>query len=143
MSTSRISWPRATSSARRSVSDGVAAVTNSFILLVEEVNQPPAFGALTNAVIPELVAYSQAILVTDADLPQQTLSLRLVTAPTGARLEGGNSVWTPDEAQGPSTNVVLKQVIATSIPGGRWIGFRASVFSRGPVSGQGIPPELP
>jgi hypothetical protein len=86
---------------------------------------------------------SQAILVTDADLPQQTLSLRLVTAPTGARLEGGNFVWPPDEAQGPSTNTVLKQVIATSSPGGRWIGFRASVFSRGSVSGQGIPPELP
>ena len=80
---------------RVSVSDGVSVVTNSFVLLVEEVNQPPAFGALTNAVIPELVAYSQAILVTDADLPQQTLSLRLVTAPTGARLEGGNFVWPP------------------------------------------------
>ena len=91
---------------RVSVSDGVSVVTNSFVLLVEEVHQPPAFGALTNAVIPELVAYSQAILVTDADLPQQTLSLRLVTAPTEARLEGGNFVWTPDEAQGPSTNVV-------------------------------------
>lgn len=91
---------------RVAVSDGTLAVTNAFTLLVEEVNQPPVFKGLTNAVIPEMVAYSQAMTVNDADIPQQTLNLRLVTAPDGARLVDGRFVWTPTEAQGPATHVV-------------------------------------
>ena len=91
---------------RVSVSDGVTVVTNGFLLVVNEVNQLPVFAAPTNAVIPESVAYSQVLRALDPDLPAQTLTFRLVSAPSGARIAGDTFTWTPAEAQGPSTNVV-------------------------------------
>jgi hypothetical protein len=88
------------------VSDGVTAVTNGFTLLVEEANQAPIFAGLTNAVVAELVTYTQGIRVSDADLPAQTLNLRLVVGPAGAQIVGTNFIWTPTEAQGPSAQIV-------------------------------------
>ena len=91
---------------RVSVSDGVTAVTNGFTVLVEEANQAPIFAGLTNAVVAELVTYTQGIRVSDADLPAQTLNLRLVVGPAGAQIVGTNFIWTPTEAQGPSAQIV-------------------------------------
>ncbi len=91
---------------RVAVSDGVTAETNTFTLVVQESNTAPVFRGLTNAVIAELSEYAQSIGVADDDLPAQTLSLRLVAGPVGARIVGTQFVWTPTEAQGPSTNVV-------------------------------------
>ena len=91
---------------RVSVSDGVTVVTNGFTLLVEETNQAPVFAGLTNAVVAELVTYTQGIRVSDADLPAQMLNLRLVVGPAGAQIVGTNFIWTPTEAQGPSAQIV-------------------------------------
>ncbi|MBX3733312.1 MAG: PQQ-binding-like beta-propeller repeat protein [Verrucomicrobiae bacterium] len=52
-----------------------------------------------------------AIRVSDPDLPQQTLTLELLSAPEGMVLTPTRAlIWTPTEAQGPSTNVVVLQV---------------------------------
>jgi VCBS repeat-containing protein len=95
---------------RVSVSDGVNAVTNGFVLVVQEVNAPPVFAVPTNAVIPELVAYTQVLRYSDADLPAQSLNPRLVSGPVGARIVGDTFSWTPTEAQGPGTNDILVAV---------------------------------
>ncbi|MFM8879516.1 MAG: Ig-like domain-containing protein [Verrucomicrobiota bacterium] len=95
---------------RVSVSDGVNAVTNGFVLVVQEVNAPPVFTVPTNAVIPELVASTQVLRYSDADLPVQSLNPRLVSGPVGARIVGDTFSWTPTEAQGPGTNVILVAV---------------------------------
>ena len=91
---------------RVSVSDGFTVVTDEFTLSVEEVNQAAVFAGLTPAVVSELARYTQGIQVSDPDLPAQTLNLRVVSGPAGAQIEGGNFVWTPSEAQGPSAQIV-------------------------------------
>ena len=49
---------------------------------------------------------------TDADLPADTLTYSLVTAPTGATINPSTGVftWTPGEADGPGTHNVTVRV---------------------------------
>src|SRR5205814_2384308 len=53
-----------------------------------------------------------------ADLPANTLSFALVSAPTGMTINPGSGVisWTPSEVQGPSTNVVSVSVTDNGVP---------------------------
>src|SRR5437660_1726412 len=55
---------------------------------------------------------------TDADLPANTLTFALVSAPTGMTINpaSGAISWTPSEAQGPSTNVVRVGVTDNGVP---------------------------
>lgn len=64
----------------------------------------------TNATINELVGYTQALTPQDADLPAQTLTVSLVSGPTGLVVTNGVLAWTPMEMQGPSTNTVEVEV---------------------------------
>jgi hypothetical protein len=95
-----------TNEVRVAVTDGALTTTNGFVVVVTEVNAAPVFVGLTNAVVPELVGYTQTISVTDGDVPAQSLTLALVSGPAGAVLTNGVFAWTPTEAQGPSTNEV-------------------------------------
>ena len=54
----------------------------------------------------------------DADDPANTLSFSLVSAPLGVALDPatGVLVWTPMEAQGPSTNIIAIQVMDDGVP---------------------------
>jgi len=89
------------------VSDGVATVTNQFTVIVNEVNQPPAFGySTTNLTTPELswlILTNQAV---DNDLPAQAIGYQLLSPPTNAVITNGIIAWLPSEAQGPGTNVL-------------------------------------
>ena len=52
-----------------------------------------------------------SIRASDPDLPQQMLSLELVSGPEGMVLTPAQAlIWTPTEAQGPSTNEVVLRV---------------------------------
>src|SRR5207302_9860396 len=55
---------------------------------------------------------------TDADLPANTLTFALVSAPLGMSINPASGVisWTPSEAQGPSTNVVSVSVTDNGVP---------------------------
>jgi len=94
------------------VSDGVASVTNSFEVVVTEVNVAPSFVATpANTNINEGVTLTVTNNATDSDLPAQTLTYALVTAPAGASITtNGVITWTPTEAQGPSTNTIATAV---------------------------------
>src|SRR5207247_2538198 len=54
----------------------------------------------------------------DADLPANTLTFSLVSAPGGVTLDPSSGVltWTPTEAQGPSTNLITVRVTDNGAP---------------------------
>jgi hypothetical protein len=92
------------------VSDGSLTTTNSLTLTVREVNVPPTLAGATNATINELVAYSQNLVPQDTDLPAQSLTVALVSGPTGLVVTNGVMAWTPTGAQSSSTNLVVAVV---------------------------------
>jgi Ca2+/H+ antiporter len=92
------------------VSDGVGSVTNSFSVVVGEVNLLPTLAAATNSTINELVGYTQDLAPQDSDIPEQPLTVTLLSGPTGLAVTNGVMAWTPTEAQGPSTNEVVVTV---------------------------------
>jgi hypothetical protein len=97
-----------TNRVRVSVSDGVALVPLEFDIVVRELNQAPVWvtPALTRRV-SEGVLLSFPVVATDADLPAQPLTYRLVGSPWGMTMSTNGIVsWRPTEIQGPSTNRV-------------------------------------
>jgi hypothetical protein len=94
------------------VSDGTASATNSFEVVVTEVNQPPVFVATpANVTIPVLTLLTVTNAATDADIPANVLTYALVNPPAGAAIDAGGVItWTPTEAQGPSTNEMVTVV---------------------------------
>jgi hypothetical protein len=87
------------------VSDGLAAVTTSFSIHVNEVNAAPVLGSIGNKTVDELANLSFTATATDSDLPANSVSFSLVGAPQGASIDpvSGAFSWTPTEAQGPGT----------------------------------------
>ncbi|HEX5221482.1 MAG TPA: Ig-like domain-containing protein, partial [Verrucomicrobiae bacterium] len=94
------------------VSDGTLSVTNEFEVVVEEVNVAPVFASVpTNVVIDELTTLTVTNNATDADLPANTLTYLLLDAPGNATISSeGVIIWTPGEAEGPTTNVITTVV---------------------------------
>src|SRR5205807_958449 len=68
--------------------------------------------------INELSTLVVTNMASDADLPTNTLSFGLVSAPTGVLLDANSGVlsWTPTEAQGPSTNLITLRVTDNGAP---------------------------
>jgi hypothetical protein len=87
------------------------SATNSFTVLVREVNVAPVLAAQTNLVINELTLLIVTNTASDADLPRNELTYALIDPPAGATIDtNGIITWTPTEAQGPSTNVITTVV---------------------------------
>ena len=96
---------------RIAVSDGELSATNSVVLSVQEVNQPPVPTPLGTRRVSEGSLLSFTVGATDADLPAQRLIYSAVSAPAGVTVSSNGVVsWRPTEAQGPSTNVLLIRV---------------------------------
>src|SRR5207237_771015 len=86
--------------------DGVPplSATNSFTVVVTEVNSAPALPVQTNLTIAELTSLNVANTATDADIPANALAYALLVAPTNAVIStNGLITWTPTHAQSPST----------------------------------------
>lgn len=78
----------------------------SFQVTVSEVNTAPSLtGVPATATIDELAELTFDANATDTDLPAQTLTFSLTSAPLGAAIDPTTGVftWTPSEAQGPGT----------------------------------------
>src|SRR5207247_2250200 len=87
------------------------SATNSFQVIVTEVNSAPVLTLPANQTIAEQTTLSVNATATDSDLPANTLTFGLVSGPTGLAVSSGGAItWTPSEAQGPSTNVVTVRV---------------------------------
>lgn len=91
------------------------AATNSFNVIVNEINSPPVLNVPPNTNINELATLAVAVSATDTDLPTNTLWFSLISPPTGMVINtnSGLITWTPTEAQGPSTNIIT--VVATDL----------------------------
>ena len=99
--------------------DGVPplSVTNSFEVIVTEVNSAPVLPAQTNRTIGELTLLTVTNTATDGDIPANTLSYQLISPPAGAVIDtNGVITWTPTEEQGPSTNTFRTVVTDDGVP---------------------------
>ena len=79
-----------------------------FDIVVRELNQPPVWTTVVaTRRVNEGALLSCSVAATDADVPVQTLSYRLVDSPWGMTMSTNGIVsWRPTEIQGPSTNRV-------------------------------------
>jgi hypothetical protein len=93
---------------------------------VNEVNTAPVFLYPTNSTVTnifEQVPFAMQAVATDADIPTNTLTFAFVSATNLAGQAVANLTvstnglisWTPTEAQGPSTNIVLVSVTDTNL----------------------------
>src|SRR5207248_870254 len=94
-----------------SVTDnGVPAlsVTNTFTVTVNEVNLAPVLTVPADQTMAEQTTLNVSASATDADIPANTLTFALVSAPTGMTINPATGAisWTPTEAQGPSPHIV-------------------------------------
>jgi hypothetical protein len=93
------------------------SATNSFTIVVTEVNSAPVLPAQSDRSIAELTLLTVTNSATDSDIPGNMLSYALMNAPTGAAIDtNGIITWTPSEAQGPSTNVIRTVVTDNGSP---------------------------
>ena len=94
------------------------SVTNSFTVTVNEANAAPILTVPANQTINELTTLTVTNTATDSDVPANTLTFALVSAPTGMSINASSGVitWTPTEAQGPSTNTIVVSVTDNGTP---------------------------
>jgi len=92
--------------------------TKSFIVVVNEVNNPPILTVPPNQTITELSTLVLTNTAADSDIPANTLTFNLLSAPDGMILDATSGVltWTPDESQGPSTNLITVSVTDNGAP---------------------------
>ncbi len=87
------------------------SATNSFTVVVNEVNTPPVLPAQTNVTIAGLTMLTVTNTAADSDIPTNTLTYVLAVGPTNAVVDtNGVIMWTPVVAQVPSTNVFMTVV---------------------------------
>src|SRR5206468_1535442 len=81
-------------------------------VIVNEVNRAPVLAVPADQTINQLGTLVVTNWATDADLPANTLTFSLVSAPAGVSLDANSGVltWTPTESQGPGTNLITVQV---------------------------------
>src|SRR2546426_6699111 len=80
----------------------------SFTVVVTEANSAPVLTVPTDRTVGELSTLTVTNTASHADLPANTLTFTLVSAPAEVNLDSSTGVltWTPTEAQGPSTNLI-------------------------------------
>jgi len=89
------------------------SATNSFSVIVNELNTPPSFAPIGQRVVKQGASLAFTVAATDADLPPQALSYTLEGAvPEGATLNAttGAFFWAPNASQTPSTNSLTLRV---------------------------------
>jgi hypothetical protein len=97
--------------------DGVPplANTNSFTVIVAEVNLPPVLPVQTNHFLSGTVPLVVLNTASDLDQPQNGLSYTLTTGPTNASISAEGIIsWTPTLDQVPSTNSFTTVVTDTN-----------------------------
>lgn len=93
------------------VADSQDTSTESFVLQVTPVNDPPVLGAQSARTINELTLLTVSNPASDVDTPLAGLTYQLLNPPTGAVISASGVItWTPTELQGPSTNVLTTVV---------------------------------
>ena len=88
------------------------SVTNSFTVVVREVNQPPQVTVPSAQTFDELTLLNVVAGASDGDLPANALAFSLIDPPQGMVIHPttGAIGWTPTEAQGPASILVKVRV---------------------------------
>src|SRR5207302_1278155 len=102
-------------------------------------NSAPVLTVPANQMFAELTTLNVSASATDSDIPSNTLSFALVSAPLGMRSEERSvgKEWRPGEAQGPGTNLVSVSVTENGVQ-----AFSASQSFRVIVTGVNSAPVL-
>jgi hypothetical protein len=91
------------------------SATNSFQVLVNEINSPPVLPALMDRVTLGQTPVVIANGATDPDFPSNPLAYQLLAAPAGAAIDTNGVIsWIPALNQVPSTNVLITRVTDTN-----------------------------
>lgn len=97
--------------------------SETITVTVNEVNSPPVLSTIGSKTIGEESGLLFTATANDPDIPANTLTFSLETAPTGTFPTGatinaitGAFSWTPSEAQGPGTYVVRVRVTDNGNP---------------------------
>jgi len=100
------------------VTDGVAKVTTSFVVVVRPSNTPPVIAEVALRRVAEGSSMSFTLGASDSDQPAQKLTFALVSAPEGMTLNPNSGLlqFRPTEAQGPSTNRIVVSVTDNGVP---------------------------
>jgi len=99
------------------INENQLSTTNSFVVVVKEVNSAPVLPAQTNRTINELTLLVVTNTATDSDIPVNTLTYQLVNPPAGATIStNGIITWTPTESQGPGTYTITTVVTDNGTP---------------------------
>jgi hypothetical protein len=90
----------------------------SFVVTVNEVNDPPTMTQLQAQSVQELSLFSITAAATDPDSPPSSISFSLDLAPAGASINSGSGVimWTPTEVQGPANAIFVVQATENNPP---------------------------
>ncbi len=92
------------------------SATNSFEVVVRELNQPPILPPQTNQTIAGMATILVTNTASDTDLPANALTYALVVAPTNAVIDTNGVIsWTPVYSEVPSTNE-FQTVVTDSNP---------------------------
>jgi hypothetical protein len=97
---------------------GTGAVTNSFRVTVQPVNDAPTMTPLADRVIAEGNLLTVSNLAQDVDLPDDQLTFSLLGGVAGSNIDPVTGIlrWTPTEAQGPATNTMTVVVRDSGFP---------------------------
>jgi hypothetical protein len=87
------------------------SATNSFTVVVNEVNTAPVLPAQFNRTIHGKLLMIVTNTATDSDIPANSLTYTLLTKPSGATIDTNGVIsWTPVVSQVPSTNTITTVV---------------------------------
>jgi hypothetical protein len=87
-------------------------VTNSFKVIVREVNVPPALPVIVTQTVNELTLLTVTNTAADSNL-HSSVGYWLVDPPAGVSITAGGIItWTPSQIQSPGTNTII--TVATS-----------------------------
>jgi hypothetical protein len=93
------------------------SATNSFTVVVNEVNSAPILPPQPNVTIAELTILLVTNTATDSDIPTNALSYQLVNPPFGALISPNGLIsWIPTPLQAPSTNIFETVVTDDGVP---------------------------
>ncbi len=86
------------------VNDGTLSICETIDVTVADINSAPELDPIGNKSIDELSELTFTATASDSDLPANTLTFSLSSAPSGASIDpnSGGFTWTPTEAQGPA-----------------------------------------
>jgi Putative Ig domain len=86
--------------------------TNSFTVVVQEVNVPPTLHALQPQTVNEQTLLTVTNAATEGNIHSTTASYALITPPAGAQIDPtGVITWTPTQTESPSTNTITTVVL--------------------------------